>query len=97
MSTFAQLGRGSRGGKHMSDDFNETKGWTSEAPPAVNLRKSDSGDAAGIPTARVSLHKQTEPVVEYYRKTPLLKEFSAVGEVNAITQAIISALGREAA
>lgn len=42
-------------------------------------------------------HKQTEPVVEYYRKTPLLKEFSAVGEVNAITQAIISALGREAA
>ena len=46
----------------MSDDFNETKGWTSEAPPAVNLRKSDSGDAAGIPTARVSLHKQTEPV-----------------------------------
>lgn len=42
-------------------------------------------------------HRQTEPVVEYYRKTPLLKEFSAMGEVNAITQAIILALGREAA
>ena len=42
-------------------------------------------------------HRQTEPVVEYYRKTPLLNEFSALGEVNAITQAIILALGREAA
>lgn len=42
-------------------------------------------------------HRQTEPVVEYYRKTPLLNEFSALGEVNAITQAIILALGKEAA
>ncbi len=41
-------------------------------------------------------HKQTEPVVEYYRKTPLLKEISAMGEVNAITVEIISALGKEA-
>ena len=41
-------------------------------------------------------HKQTEPVVEYYRKTPLLKEVDAMGEVNAITQAIIQALGKEA-
>lgn len=42
-------------------------------------------------------HKQTEPVVDYYRKTPLLKEISALGEVNTITQAIILALGKEAA
>lgn len=46
----------------MSDDFDETKGRAEEAPPAVNLRKSDSDDTAGVPTARVSLHKQTEPV-----------------------------------
>lgn len=42
-------------------------------------------------------HRQTEPVVEYYRRTPLLKEISAEGEVNSITQAILSALAKVAA
>jgi len=42
-------------------------------------------------------HRQTEPVIDFYRRTPLLREITAEGEVSFITQAIIQALGREAA
>jgi adenylate kinase len=62
---------------------------------ALTQRSDDTEDS--IRNRLHVYHKQTEPVVEYYRKTPLLKEFSAMGEVNAITVAIISALGKEAA
>lgn len=43
-------------------------------------------------------HRQTEPVVEYFRhKTKLLREINALGEVSAISQAIRSILGAIAA
>lgn len=42
-------------------------------------------------------HRQTEPVVEFYRRTPLLKEISALGDVSSITEAIMNSLGKEAA
>ena len=42
-------------------------------------------------------HRQTEPVVEFYRRTPLLEEISAEGDVKSITEAILSALRKVAA
>jgi adenylate kinase len=43
-------------------------------------------------------HRQTEPVVEYFRKhTSLLREINALGEVSAVSQAIQSILGAIAA
>ena len=37
-------------------------------------------------------HRQTEPVVEYYRRTPLLREINAMGTVASISTAIHTAL-----
>lgn len=37
-------------------------------------------------------HQQTEPVVDYFRRTPLLREINALGDVAAISKAIHAAL-----
>ncbi len=53
-------------------------------------REDDREDA--IRNRLVVYHRQTEPVVDYYRRTPLLREIQATGSVSAISTAIHTAL-----